>query len=249
MLISVVICSIDEPKFNTALNMYARLLNGLPFEIIHIPDAQGICEGYNRGVSLSRGELLIFSHDDVTIHSPDFQARLLGHMERCDLLGIAGADQLCDGNWISAGLPHLFGQVIHDRTDPDKFRAVIYGAPRRHISGIKALDGAMMCCRREVAQRVPFDRENFPRYHHYDLDFSLRAHQAGYRLAVACDFDVVHSSYWRYDEDWQKDADTFARKHAAHLAPVPRQFCQLSFLVTLTLEDALAILHPPYWDD
>jgi hypothetical protein len=248
-MISVVICSIDEPKFTAALNMYARLLDGYPFEIIHIPDAKGICEGYNRGVSLSRGQLILFSHDDITIHCQDFRNRLLGHMEHCDVLGIAGTNRLCNGNWVTAGMPHIFGQVVHDRTDTDKFRVVMYGVPKRRIDGIQALDGALMCCRREVAQRILFDPTGFPGYHHYDLDFSFRAYLAGYRLSVACDFDVVHSSYWRYDEAWQTDSATFDRKHAANLAPAPRQFCQLSFIVTLTLQEALALLHPPFWED
>jgi GT2 family glycosyltransferase len=248
-MISVVICSIDEAKFNAVLNMYARLLDGDPFEIIHIPDAKGICEGYNRGVSLSHGDLLIFSHDDVTIHCPDFRTRLLGHMQHCDLLGVAGTDRVCNGNWITSGMPHIFGQVVHDRTDAEKFRTVIYGAPRRRIDQIQGLDGALLCCRREVALNVPFDQEGFPTYHLYDLDFSLRAHLAGYRLSVACDLDVVHSSFWRYDEAWEKDSAAFDRKHASNLAPSPRQFCQLGFVVTLTLQEALALMHPPYWED
>ena len=247
-MISVVICSIDEAKFNACLNMYARLLDGYPFEIVHIPDARGICEGYNRGLSLSRGQLVIFSHDDITIHCPDFRTRLLGHMEHCDLLGIAGTSRLCNGNWITGGMPYIFGQVVHDRTDKDKFRTLMYAVPKRRIDGIEAVDGAIMCCRREVAEKVPFDSAGFPNYHLYDLDFSFRAHLAGYRLSVACDLDLVHSSTWRYDEAWETDAATFDRKHAGHLWPAPRQFCQLGFVVTLTLEDALALLHPAYWE-
>jgi GT2 family glycosyltransferase len=249
MLISVVICSTDEAKFSAVLNMYAQLLDGYPFEIIHIPDAKGICEGYNRGVSLSRGQIILFSHDDITIHCENFRSRLLSHMDHCDVLGIAGTDRLCNGNWIVAGLPHLFGQVIHDRTDTDKFRSVIYAAPKRRIPNIQAIDGALFCCRREVAQRIPFDQETFPGYHMYDLDFSFRAHLAGYKVAVACDFDVVHSSLWRYDQAWETDSEAFSRKHAAHLAPAPQQFCQLSFVVTLTLQEALAVLRPPFWED
>ena len=248
-MISVVICSIDEAKFSAVLSMYARQLDGHAFEIIHIPDAKGICEGYNRGVSLSRGDIIVFSHDDIEIHCENFRARLLGHMEHCDLLGIAGTNRLCAGSWLSAGAPYVFGQVIHSRTDINAFRALVYSAPKRLILNMQALDGVLLCCKRQVAQKVPFDQDTFPGYHMYDLDFTFRAYLAGYRLAVACDLDVVHSAVSRYDQAWENEEAVFCRKHAANLAPRPPRSGFLGFVLAPTLQEALDVLRPRFWDD
>ena len=98
-MISIVICSIDARKIAAVSEMYARLFAGHAHEIIHIPDARGLCEGYNRGFAQSRGELVIFSHDDVEFRAPDFAERLLGHMAHCDVAGVAGTDKLSGGDW------------------------------------------------------------------------------------------------------------------------------------------------------
>lgn len=45
-------------------------------------DARSLCEGYNRGVAMSRGDVLIFSDDDIEIPTRDLCARLLRHIFR-----------------------------------------------------------------------------------------------------------------------------------------------------------------------
>jgi len=37
---------------------------------VRIPDARSLAEGYNRGLRRARGDLLLFSHDDVRIVTP-----------------------------------------------------------------------------------------------------------------------------------------------------------------------------------
>ena len=69
--ISVLICSIDADKYARVTANYQRLLSGHPHEIIGIHDVRSLAEGYNRAVHKSRGELLLFSHDDVEIVSGD----------------------------------------------------------------------------------------------------------------------------------------------------------------------------------
>ena len=50
-MISVIICSIDERKYAAASTNYRRLL-APDDEIIRIPDARSMCEGYTRGLSM-----------------------------------------------------------------------------------------------------------------------------------------------------------------------------------------------------
>ncbi|MEI2771206.1 MAG: glycosyltransferase [Candidatus Competibacter sp.] len=81
MLISIIICSVDDVKFARVERNYRNLLVNFPYEIIRIDDAVSLCEGYNRGIARSRGNYLIFSHDDIEIWTPDFGQRLLRHLE------------------------------------------------------------------------------------------------------------------------------------------------------------------------
>jgi len=248
-MISIVICSIDTQKFTAVSRMYAGLLAGHPHEIIHIPDARGLCEGYNRGFAQTRGELVIFSHDDVEFRAPDFAGRLLGHMAYCDVAGVAGTDKLSGGDWCVTGPPHSYGQVIHSGTDPGYFRVMVYSVPTRRIDRMQALDGVFLCSRREVVERVGFDQATFTGFHMYDVDFTYRAFRAGYRVSVCADLCPVHAAVSSYDEAWTAEERKFRAKHAATLPPVPLRWQQLAFVVVPTIGEAVEITRPRHWDD
>jgi len=246
-MISIVICSNDARKFAAVSEMYARLLSGRPHEIIRIPDARGLCEGYNRGFAQTRGQIVIFSHDDVEFRSPDFADRLLEHMGHCDIAGVAGTERLCGGDWSIGGPPHIYGQVIHSGTDPGYFRVMVYSVPTRRIDRMQGLDGVFLCCRREVVQHIGFDQTTFTGFHMYDVDFTYRASQSGYRLSVCADLDTVHAAVSSYDENWATEERKFRAKHAATLAPIPLRWQQLAFVVAPTIGEALEITHPGHW--
>jgi hypothetical protein len=67
--ISVLICSVDPSKYERVTANYSRVLADHPHEIVDIHDARSLAEGYNRAVRKSRGDFLLFSHDDVEIVS------------------------------------------------------------------------------------------------------------------------------------------------------------------------------------
>jgi GT2 family glycosyltransferase len=247
-MISIVICSVDTRKLALATDMYQRLFSGHAHEIVHISDARGLCEGNNRGLRRSRGEIVIFSHDDVEFRAPDFASRLFGHLEHCDIAGVAGTDRLCNGDWGGSGPPHIYGQVIHSGTDPGYYRVLVYSVPTRRVDRIQAMDGVFLCCRREVAERIGFDEQMFTGFHGYDVDFTFRAHLAGYRLSVCNDLDAVHAAVSMYDETWSAEERKFREKHAGSLAPVPMRWQQLAFVVVPTIGEAMEVTRPAHWN-
>src|SRR5690348_347898 len=98
-MISIIICSVVPSDYQLISQQYARTLGHEPHEFIHISDATGLAEGYNRGAARARGDFLIFSHDDIGLISPDFGHRLLGHLRSHDVLGIAGTRLLTNAFW------------------------------------------------------------------------------------------------------------------------------------------------------
>jgi hypothetical protein len=247
-MISIIICSADGAKLARVSAMYQRAMAGTDFELISITDARGLCEGYNRGVALSRGDVVIFSHDDVAIFCRDLPGRLFGHLQHCDLLGVAGTTRLCAGDWSRSGPPYLYGQIID--VDPIKrqVQATIFGAPTRRVDRIQALDGVFLCCRRELAEQVRFDEQTFAGFHMYDLDFSFRTHLAGHRVAVVNDLDLLHESRGTYDQAMARESDRFAQKHAASLAPLLSRRFTLIAVVAASVQEAAELLRPPHWD-
>ena len=211
-MISVIICSIDDRKSARIQAHYGALLAGHAHEIILIRDAKSLCEGYQRGFSQSTGETIIFSHDDLEILSDDVVARLLRHLATHDVVGVAGTSRLLGPSWFAAGQPHIHGCITHRL--PDAFRLECFGPPSNKI---QAIDGVFMAARRKVVEAIPFDAAIFDGFHLYDLDFSYRAHLAGFRIAVPWDIMILHDSMGRLDAAWQHYAALFVAKHRARL--------------------------------
>ena len=253
-MISVIICSIDDAKFAAVEATYRRLLGGASggaegkFEMIRVRDAHSMCEGYNRGFAQSRGELCLFSHDDIEIHAPDFRAKLLGHLGRCDIAGVAGTTQLAGPAWGWAGPPHVYGQLGEYVRAKNFFQAAIFAAPTRHIAHIEAIDGVFLACHRRVVEAVPFDGQTFTGFHHYDLDFTYRAFRAGMKLGVCCDLDLIHFSVGDFGSDaWKSSAARFMHKHGATIAQRPPASWNRTSVRVPTREQLLPCLRPAHW--
>lgn len=210
--ISFVICSIRPERFAAVSARVRALFARHELEIIGIHDARSLCEGYNRGAAKARGDMLVFCHDDIDMPDPDFADRLLAHLETVDLLGVAGASKLVNGNWEHAGPPHLHGQIVHQPPGQSGWTYYVSGLQQPLMRGARALDGVFMACRRAIWEQLRFDADTFDGFHLYDVDFSYRAFNAGFETAVAADLLLVHFSLGNYDPAWQRFNRRFVDK-------------------------------------
>jgi len=215
--ISIIICSIRPERFARVCETYRALFRDVRHEIIGIHDARSLCEGYNRGAARARGEIVLFSHDDVEIATPDFAARLLRHLARHDVVGVAGTTRLIGGSWTYAGWPHLQGQVGSRISRPGSLMVTIYGLHGGEAVGVQAIDGVFLAAHRPVLERVRFDEQTFDGWHLYDLDFTFCAHLAGFRTAVCQDLCLIHNSFGTYDRAWETYIQRFEDKHRGRL--------------------------------
>ena len=247
--ISVVVCSIDAEKFARVRANYSRLLAGRAFEVVGVHDARSLAEGYSRGVAASNGRLLILSHDDIEILTPDFAARVCAHLASFDVIGIAGTTRLVSGGWADAGDPYRFSLVTTPQgapgAVPDSFRTKVTGGGELVVPEIQALDGVFWAMRREVAEKVGFDSATFDGFHLYDLDFTYRAALAGFRLGVCRDLALIHASLGSYDAPWQQYRRRFEQKFARQLAAkgTPRIIARVAVDLP-TRDDVLAFCQP-----
>jgi hypothetical protein len=214
---SIVVCSIDKTKFQRVSDNYKRLFGQHDIEIIGVHDARSLAEGYNRGIAKARAQFLILSHDDIRILSPHFAARVRDHLERFDLIGVAGTKRLVGGAWSLAGYPYNFQLVISPSPIHDKLYLCIQGDGDLIVSDIQGLDGLFLATHTEIARKIGFDAETFDHFHLYDLDFTFAAFLAGYRLAVCRDLLIVHESHGSFNEIWLKYKRRFEDKYAGRL--------------------------------
>jgi GT2 family glycosyltransferase len=218
---SIIVCSIDPWNFAQVSTHYERLFNGVPHEIIGIHDARSLAEGYNRGLKRARGDIVVFSHDDVTFLDKQFAQKIGARMQSWDILGFAGASRLISPTWFVA-LGHLSGALCHwTRRHPDCLYLTLYGAQEWPVTGgIEVLDGLCMIARHEVATAVGFDSDTFDGWHMCDCDFSFAASLAGYKIGICCDIPHIHASTSVQSnesvfssDDYQKYSECFSKKY------------------------------------
>ena len=212
---SFVICSIDPKKFAAVSNTIARRFARHDHELIRINDASSLCDGYTRGLARTRGDVVVFCHDDIDLVAPDAADRLARHLTHHDVVGVAGTTRVTGPAVFWSGHPHIHGWMTHRLPGESDYEASFSSAATPVVGGMQAIDGVLMACRRDVALAVGFDEATFDGFHLYDLDFSYRAHLAGHRLAVACDLGIVHASKGRFDQAWETYAKRFRAKFPA----------------------------------
>jgi len=247
-MFSVIICSIDAKRFADAKAMYERNFQNHQWELIHIDDARSLAEGYNRGLAKSRGDLLIFSHDDVDIFSPDLPNRLAKHLSNFDIVGLAGTSRLIGPDWVWAGPPFIFGQVCSPHPS-GRLSVNIMGAPRPVVGNIQAIDGLFMAARRSVFSKISFDAATFDGFFLYDLDFSYSAFSSGLKIAVANDICAFHASPGNFKEAWNVYAEKFHLKWLNNHPRAKRRPFAGTVVVVADRAEALEVMTPTYWAD
>ena len=191
---------------------YTAALAGREHELVVIHDARSLAEGYTRGLERSRHALVVFSHDDVQLVSPDPFGQLAQALQSCDVVGLAGSTRVTGPAVGWAGHPHLHGLVAYPAPEAG-FDVTAYSLEAGLVTGAQALDGLLFAARREAAQAVGFDAARFDGFHFYDFDFTYRAHRAGLRVGITTDVVALHQSRGSFDEAWQRYAERFKAKH------------------------------------
>ena len=216
--VTIVLCSIDDAKHDRAVALYRRLFAAVAHDIVSIRDARSLAQAYNAAIARSASDVVLLSHDDVDVLTPDFAARLSARLREFDAVGVVGSTRM-DGPAVGwSGHPYLRGWITHHAPTEAAWHVDVLD-PHGAAGDLALLDGVLLAARREVFAAVPFDAATFDGFHLYDLDWSYRAARAGFRLGVAGELLVVHASRGAYDARWQRDAERFCTKHDAGRTP------------------------------
>jgi GT2 family glycosyltransferase len=248
-MVSIIICSINAQRYSAICDNLRGLFGNEPHEFIGIHDARSMAEGYSRGIRASRGDNIIVCHDDIEILSPDFCTRLMPRISQYDLLGVAGSTRLAGARWSTAGPPHLFGQVTHFLPAENVYVVSIWSSLVRCVPHMRVMDGLFLAGKRKLFESIGFDEQTFGGFHLYDLDFTLRASQAGFNLAVCNDFCVIHSSEGAYEDQWAEEARKFEHKHGGSIEQIHRRHWRATNIRLLNKQEVVEFHRASHWID
>lgn len=212
-MFSFIVNSIDQTKLSKLRANLEHVMRNTSWELVHIPDATGMCEGYNRGMKLAKGEHLIFCHDDIEFVTDDASESLEYAFKFSDVFGVLGTRRAVGANFMRAGIPHLLGLWVQE-DQAGLYELYISAIEGVLMCGAQSLDGLFIGCHKSVAFNLNWDEETFPGWHGYDADFSYRAFRAGMNVTVCASIPLVHTTNGTFaDEKFILAEANFFKKH------------------------------------
>ncbi|MEO5376817.1 MAG: tetratricopeptide repeat protein [Magnetococcus sp. DMHC-6] len=235
--ISIIVCSIHVDRLERFKKSVAFCLAPEWVEWIVISDAKSLAEGYNRGIRASRGEILLLCHEDIEFICADFMEKLERGLARFDMVGVAGASEVVGpGPWWRIGSPYIHSVVIYpaivyadmnrlslQETEKNRYFLIYCGDPHQEMVRVKVLDGLFLAGRRSMFQTLAFDEIRFDGFHFYDLDISLAAHLAGYKVGVCKDIFLIHHSAGSISREWHLYREKFIEKYHGRIPFFPEK--------------------------
>ncbi|HEX2957353.1 MAG TPA: glycosyltransferase [Chitinispirillaceae bacterium] len=237
-MISVIVCSRTDPA-DSIHERNLRKTAGTDIEYIRIDNRDNrynLSSAYNYGVSLARGTILVFMHEDAFFMEGNWALVLEKKFakEEVGLIGIAGTQFLFADNpgWVVAGRPYIRGHVIHELNNGETYTLTVFNWEHQD-SSVVAVDGLFFAVRASLFTSVRFDDTVFDGFHFYDIDICMQIRRT-HQLLVTWDLLIKHQSGGSFDDNWKKYAYRFCKKYqhelpAATVSTTPDPSRRISF--------------------
>jgi hypothetical protein len=215
-MISVIISYYKHNNF-ASIQENIRETIGVPYELIGIynPGEMGLSQAYNRGAANARFDNLCFVHDDVIFLNQGWGGFILDALHLgWGLLGVAGSawkPRLPFG-WATglAGCDHY--HIYHGLPNGERKLYSSGSVQLKEIKNVSVLDGVFLCCTKPLYNQVRFNETQFPGFHGYDIDFTLRSSRLT-KVGVIGTISLVHQSEGRFDDAWLESGFCCAQLH------------------------------------
>jgi len=217
-----VIISARNPVPESTLERNIRKTAGAPIELFMINNsggANGLASVYNFGASRSRGDILVFMHDDAFFMTENWVPileNLFAQDPYLGVVGVAGTQYLYNDNasWTAAGQPFIKGRVVHDLQNGDFFATLF--SQERESCEVVACCGVFFAVRRTLLTQFGFDQQVFNSFYFHEMDFCMQARKT-WRVMVTGEILIKHRSTGTYDKGWHHYGQMFLSKWASEL--------------------------------
>ena len=211
MSLSVVIStkSID-PKFKEHVKKTSGIRD-LEVLMYENPNGVSLTKIYNKGLSESTNDIVVFCHDDIIFNKKKWGIKLLDDFNNTTygILGVAGSTYMApNGRWWE-DQSKMVGLVKHSKDG--KTWASKYSSKFNHPLETCCVDGVFFACDKTKIKNT-FDEE-FNGFHFYDIDFSFGNHVGGVGVGVTFSVEITHKSIGMTNDEWDSNRQQFTKKY------------------------------------
>jgi len=202
LMISIVICSINENLFKEVSVNIKKTIGTALFEIIRVDnnvEKLSIFEAYNKGGSLAKFPIILFLHEDILFKSKKWGEILIKEFEQKELglIGLIGAKykSKVPSGWYADMSTH-FGHIFYNIGESEQRLQYNYV---QGIEEVVLVDGLFMATTKKVFDQCRFDTKTYKGFHFYDTDYSTTVASKKYKVVVTNKIDVFHKSQGNVD--------------------------------------------------
>lgn len=214
-MVSIIVCTINEAKFQTVEQSIKTTIGEIEFEIIKWDNRKhnyGLSEAYNICLSSTNFNHLCFVHDDLIFHTVGWGKKIITHLKdpKTGFIGVMGGRyKSANGLLWRDGSVDMYRFNIKDGVEAGRH---LYFNPYGELkSEVLCLDGAFLCTKKEVLEKVTFDQDTFSGFHFYDADICLQTSRR-YKNFVVYDILTEHFSQGNLNSDFITDSLKFDNK-------------------------------------
>lgn len=202
-MFSLIICSRDV-SISKKLEENIKETIHEDYELIVIDNSLNqlsIFEAYNIGINRSRGEILVFLHDDILFQTLGWGKviiLLFNQNPNISLLGVAGSSikTKMPSPWWEGPL-HIRIIQHYKNALPSENKNI--GFDGKKLIEVAVIDGVLMVMRRD--DKIRFNKD-LKGYHNYDIDLSIQHQKLNKKVFVTNQIIIEHFSGGTINKDW-----------------------------------------------
>lgn len=213
-MISIIICSIKEPLFESIQKNVAETIGTIAYEIVKIDnniEKLPICAAYNKGAAAAKYDHLLFLHEDIRLSTLDWGIQLLAELRdnSIGIIGLAGSTQCTTpiGGWWMYPVSCQRAQML--QPDVEGKTQLLYQNPNHLlVENVVILDGVFLAIRKQTLFEIGQFNTALPGFHGYDTDISLRSYSFGYKNLCWYGMKAQHLSGGSLNPSWASNLVT-----------------------------------------
>jgi GT2 family glycosyltransferase len=219
-MITIVYSTHKDLKYNT--NFRQHLLDTVGLNDVEILEYENynqysLTEIYNKGLSESKNDIVIFCHNDVIFNQKYWGKRILEHHTKkpdYGILGVAGISYLPKSCmwWEITG--EMVGQVYHQK-DGKRWLSEYNKPFGSKVIDSVVVDGVFFSVKKSNL-KTNFD-ETFKGFHFYDISFCLSNHLEGVKIGTISNVSLTHLSIGMTNSEWESNRQKLSEKYKEHL--------------------------------
>lgn len=229
VVLSIIVSSVKKERLEALrANIAETVGDGVDYELLfadNAVDKRPLAAVYNSLAALSRGEYILFIHEDAGFITRGWWKKIERQLMQpdCGVIGFAGGRAMADapGGWNNAS-----DLAVWHFVERGVERTLNY-YPEIEFLPVVAVDGYAFFVRRAVWMENRFDEKLLTGFHCYDVDFSLGI-GVKYRNYVCNSVMTYHDSPGNFGQEWLEATGRMYDRKWRELLPVVADGCAVS---------------------